>query len=446
MALHLFGTFLDYLEVFRPVLTAPGFNNMVVILIGWVLDPGAVTQALVATSVSGKTHHEKFHRFFSRGTWCPDKLGLRLFSVILRLLPDQAPIRLAVDDTLAPKKGPSVFGIDSHLDAVRSTKAYRIFCFGHCWVVLAVLVKLPFSKSIWALPILFRLYRNKKTCARDNVAYRKKTELAREMLEVLLSWVDGRRVELTGDSAYCNSTVTSDLPDSVVLIGDMRPDAVLTELPPKRRKNKRGRPPKRGRTLPKPKQVAENNRRPWKSCEAYLYGKLRTVRYKDFFAQWYRACGIRLLHIVIVKVEQGTIGLRVFFSTDPTMTVEQILEGYAQRWSIEVSFRNLKQLLGFADSSARLPPAVERTAPFIGLTYTLLVIWFTEHAYTTRLAMPPVRPWYTHKQGYSFEDVLRTARRVLAPAGILDLPSLLDNLHNNPEATLEPQGRRKRCA
>jgi hypothetical protein len=446
MTPHLFHTFLGSLEVFRPALTNPGFNNMVVIVIGWILDPGAVTKALVATSVSGQTHHEKFHRFFSRGTWCPDKLGKCLFAAILRWIPDGAPIRLAVDDTLAPKKGPHVFGIDTHLDAARSTKSYRIFCFGHCWVVLAVLVKVPFSKSIWALPILFRLYRNKKTCARESYPYRKKTELAREMLDVLLSWVDGRRVELAGDSAYCNSTVTKGLPDSVVLLGDMRPDAVLTALPPKRRKSKRGRPPKRGRTLPKPKAVAENNRRPWKTCQAFLYGKLRTVYYKDMFAQWYRACGVRLLHIIIVKVEKGNIGLRVFFSTDPTMTVEQILEGYSRRWAIEVSFRNLKQVLGFADSSARLKPAVERTAPFIGFVYTLLVIWFTEHAYTTPQAALPVRPWYTHKQGCSFEDIVRTARRVLAPAGILDLRSVLDDLHENPEPPLRPAARRKRRA
>lgn len=176
--------------------------------------------------------------------------------------------------------------------------------------------------------------------------------------------------------------------------------------------------------------MARDSRRPWKTCEVTTYGKTRTIHYKDCFAQWYRACGIRLLHIVVVKVERGTIGFRVFFSTDVTMTVEQIIEGYAGRWSIEVCFRNLKQLFGFADSSARKPEAVKRVAPFVGVTYTFLVLWFTEHTYQTPLAQPPIRPWYSHKSGLSFEDVIRAARRAISSNAFYDLTQYINNLSN----------------
>jgi hypothetical protein len=129
-----------------------------------------------------------------------------------------------------------VFGLGTHIDPVRSTRRLRVFCFGHCWVVLAVLVRVPFSQRTWALPVLFRLYRSKKECTPcDDAAYFKKTELAREMLDLFVSWVGTRRVELAADSAYCNDTVTRGLPSSVVLFGAMRPDAVLTELPAPRR-------------------------------------------------------------------------------------------------------------------------------------------------------------------------------------------------------------------
>ena len=79
-------------------------------------------------------------------------------------------VRIVIDDTLAPKKGPHVFGIGSHLDAVRSTKRQKVFCFGHCWVVLAVLVRVPFSSRTWALPVLFRLYRNTEECEKNGAA------------------------------------------------------------------------------------------------------------------------------------------------------------------------------------------------------------------------------------------------------------------------------------
>jgi hypothetical protein len=448
MAEELLRTLLEQLEAIRSALTRPGFGNMLVVFVGWVLTTGphAVTQALVVTAVAGRRHHEAFHRFFSRGTWQPDEIGRILFFAVVRLLPEGAAIRAVVDDTLAPKKGPHVFGIGSHLDAVRSTRKFRAFSFGHCWVVLAVLVPLPFSTRAWALPVLFRLYRNKQECAAQGHRYQKKTELARQMVNVLRGWVGSRRVELTADSAYCNGTVTHDLPPSVVLLGAMRPDAVLTELPAPASGKRPGRPRKRGRLLPKPQHLARDEHHPWKTCQATLYGRRQQVRYKECRAQWYRACGTCLLRIVVVAVSTGTIQHRVFFSTDATMTVVQILEGYAGRWSIEVTFKDLKQLLGFADSSARKKEAVERTAPFVGLTFTILVVWFAEHAHRTPLAAPPARPWYTHKRGSCFADVLRTAQRVLSPLDVLASGRTHDNLHQILSPAAAPSARRLRRA
>jgi hypothetical protein len=443
----LLRTLLDGLEIYRPALTEPGFRNLVVVFAGWVLTSGqhAVTEALVMTSVAGRRHHERFHRFFSRGTWDPDKLGWWLFQWVLSVFGLDGKVRIAIDDTLAPKKGPKVFGIGSHLDPVRSTRAFRVFCFGHCWVVLAVLVTVPFSRRPWALPILFRLYRSKKECLGKRQVYRKKTELAREMLDVFHRWVGRQRVELAADAAYCNGTVTCGLPDSFVLLGAMRPDAVLTALPEASSGGKGGRPRKRGDLLPKPEALANDSQQQWKSCVADLYGHRRKVRYKEMCAQWYRACGVRLLRVVVVQVHTGTIGVRVFFSTDASLTAQQILEGYAGRWSIETCFKNLKQLLGFADSSARKRAAVQRVAPFVGLSYTFLVAWFTEHAHTHWLATPPVRPWYRHKEGFAFSDVLRTAQRVLASADILDPSRCLHNLHQRansaPPLSSQPSAR-----
>jgi hypothetical protein len=114
---------------------------------------------------------------------------------------------------------------------------------------------------------------------------------------------------------------------------------------------------------------------------------------------------------------------------------------------MEVCFRDLKQDLGFADSSARKRAAVERIAPFVGLTYTLLVAWFTEHACAHPIATPPIPPWYRHKQGFAFADVLRTAQRVLAPLDVLDPSRSLDNLRcSAPSARSSSKSRRQQPA
>ena len=450
MPSDLLATFVRVLEgVCRPALTRPSFSNMLVLVVGWIVTQAplrAVTEVLVATGVAGRRHHEAFHRFFSRGTWSPDEIGYFLLRRLEALI-DQGPLRLAIDDTLAPKKGPHVFGLGVHLDPVRSTRKHRIFAFGHCWVTLAVLVRLPFSRRTWALPVRFRLYRNVKDHEKEGTPYRKKTELAREMLDAICRWFDGP-VEVCADAAYCNDTVMRSLPERVVFFGAMRPDAVLTAAPAARAKT--GRPPKRGSVLPKPEQLANNADVPWKSVKASLYGKLVDVRYKEICAQWYRACGTRLLRIVVVATPTGSLPLRVFFCTDPTRDVPTIVETYACRWAIEVCFRDLKQVLGFADSTARARAAVLRVAPFVGLLYSVLVIWFAEGAWKSNLAIPPLRPWYPHKRDHSFSDILRAARRMLQGADVLDPASDFMNL---PKPWPRPGSRaglgvktRRRCA
>lgn len=452
MAHELLRTLLGFVEVFRPALTAPGYEKALVVFVGWVLSggPHAVTTALVATDVARRRHHEAFHRFFSRGAWTTDDLGRLLFERILAWLPQETSIQAVVDDTLTPKKGPHVFGLGSHIDAVRSTKKFRVFCFGHVWVVLSIVVKVPFSKRHWALPVLFRLYRNEKECLAKGQPYRKKTELARDIVDILAGWAGERTVHLAADSAYCNDTLMRGLSSTVKVFGAMRPDAVLTALPTDRERRRTGRRRIRGKLLAKPERLGRNERVPWKKCQAFLYGKLQTVHYKTIDAQWYRACGARLVRVVVVRVDTGNLGLRVFFCTDSNKSVVEILETYGARWAIEICFRDLKQLLGFADSSARKREAVERTAPFVGYVYTTLVLWFSQHAWNTDSAEPPIRPWYTHKKGLAFADVLRCAQRTLLPVDVLDPASSLDNLRDSstplPTPVLPLRRRRARSA
>ena len=434
---------LSLFEILRPVFTHPTFSNFVRLSLGWLLTPGrhAVTAALVVTGASRERHHSAFHRFFSWAKWKPDEVGRHLFVRLLRLVPEGAPVPLALDDTLTCKRGDQIFGVGCHIDAVRSTKGMRIFSFGHIWVVLAVVVHLPFCKRPWALPVLLRLYRSKKWCEEHRRCYQKKTELAREMLNVLHRWLDGRRAEVSADQAYCNHTVMRRLPKVIDVFGAMRPDAALTEQPPPRRRDKRGgRPRKRGARLPSPEKMAEDTRWGWYAMPIELYRREQFVTYKELTAQWYRAAGVRLLKIVITKLDSGRMPLRVFFCTNPTVSVDYLLRRYASRWALEVTFRDLKQLLGFADSQAWTQKAVERTAPFVAYLFTLIVLWYTESARGSALDLVPYRPWYRHKVAPSFADMLGTAQRAATLSGVFDPARNSNNLHN----LILPDGRRRR--
>ncbi len=426
MARPLLRTFLGWMEVISPAFTKPGFANALILMVGWIqtIGPHAVTQALVETEVAGRRHHEAFHRFFSRGAWEPDRVGALLFErIVAWLLPRDATLDLVLDDTMVVKKGARVFGLGTHIDPVRSTVKNKVFAFGHCWVVLSVVVHFSFSRRPWALPILFRLYRSKKECAKNRGGrYRKKTQLAREMLDVVHSWQTDARFRVSTDCAYANATILRDLPTNIDLVGAMRPDAVLTALPTDAERKKTGRRRKKGAVMPKPLALTKSVKQRWKKISVHIYGKTCTQQYKTIEAQWYRGAGIRLLRIVIIRVPHGKVPVRVYFSTDLDMSVREILETYAARWSTEVCFRDLKQLLGFGDSQARTKNAVERTAPFVGFTYTIVMLWFATHdSFSSPLATPPLRPWYSHKNGLCFADALRAAQRVLVSYDVLDL-------------------------
>ena len=125
----------DVLSTFRLGFTRPGFSKFLVFAAGWILTQGpmhCVTETLVVTDVAHQRHWAAYHRFFSRGTWDPERLGYWLLQRLRPWVRDGV-LRLAIDDTLCPHKGPAIFGLGTHLDAVRSTRKHKLFAFGHAW-------------------------------------------------------------------------------------------------------------------------------------------------------------------------------------------------------------------------------------------------------------------------------------------------------------------------
>jgi hypothetical protein len=105
--------------------------------------------------VAGKRHHAAFHRLFASARWSLDALGLELFRLVEPLL-DEDTIFLALDDTLARKRGLKVFGVGMHHDPNLSSRGMAIMNWGHSRVVLGVVVRLPFwPERAMCLPILF---------------------------------------------------------------------------------------------------------------------------------------------------------------------------------------------------------------------------------------------------------------------------------------------------
>jgi hypothetical protein len=57
--------------------------------------------------------------------------------------------------------------------------------------------------------------------------------------------------------------------------------------------------------------------------------------------------------VIVVDDVDDQRGRQVFYSTNTNSSVPYILQTYALRWSIEVTFGNMKQHLGFEDPANR---------------------------------------------------------------------------------------------
>jgi hypothetical protein len=133
-------------------------------------------------------------------------------------------------------------------------------------VVLAVLVPLPFSGRVWALPLLFRLFRTQADRQKRGEPHLKKTQLARQLVEQVKRWLPDTSMELVADCAYSCREVLRHLPPGVVFIGAMRGDSPLHR--PRSRKCRSpttGRLPTKDIPLPKPAKLARDKKVPWLS-------------------------------------------------------------------------------------------------------------------------------------------------------------------------------------
>jgi DDE superfamily endonuclease len=453
------NTFVLLLAAFEPCFHAPTFRTFGLLVAGWVhcLGRRTVTAVALASGAVGIRHVSVFHRFFARARWSLDAVGRVLFTLALAWIPVDQPLVVLVDDTLARKGGKGISLATMHHDPLLST-ARKPFCsFGHVWVVLALWVPLPMGTRGFALPILFRLYVGAKRGGRADAPSRpragtrqraaeaahaahprpSKLELARELITPVAQWAGERTVYVVTDSAYAGRAILEGRPANVEVISRLRLDAALWARPGPRRPGQRGRPRRRGRRLPTLKAMAATRRR-WDPLSLTLYGRPVSPLVFSCTALWYHALRDRPLRIVVVRDPGGRRKDEAFFCTDPSVSPALILEHYARRWMLEVSFHDQKQFLGFEDPQNQTSQAVARTAPLAGIVYGLVLLWYAERVRQGRAPDWAARPWYRSKTAPSFLDMLTTVRQE-SPTRLISAPACPARCpHNAPTPSTDP--------
>jgi DDE superfamily endonuclease len=396
-------------------MTAPTFASLTTVLTGWVFaSRHTVTRMILAAGEAAEKHFSSYHRLFSAARWSLDALGLAVFDLIQPFL--GSVVMLGLDDTLCRKRGLKMFGTGMHHDPLLSSRGKVITNWGHSWVVLGVIVELPFRRShYYCLPILFRLYLNKKSAAKHRRVYRTRPELGVELLELLCKCRKNWHFHVVADSAYGGQSVLCHLPINCDLTSRLMKNARLYGARPERKRGTNGRPRKRGERLPTPQAMLAGRCR---RVTLEIYGRGEDARLADRVAHVH-AAPERPLRVVAAEAVRGGRGQEAFYSTCSDATAEQVIGWYAMRWSLEVTNHDSKQHLGFEQPQGWTRRSVERTAPLAMLLYSLIVLWFAREGH--RSWRPMVCPWYTSKTAPSFADMLGTLRRLSVRQQVLTL-------------------------
>lgn len=404
--MYVVSSFAVMLQEFAVVMSANTLANFCTLVDGWMFAPRRnITSMIVAAEMAGEKHHSSFHRVFSAARWSLDGFGLAVFRLIEPWLQEDSPILLSLDDTLVRKSGLKVFGAGMHHDPQLSSRSHTVTRWSLNFVVLCVIVRFPlWPDRPFSLPVLVRLYLNKKQANRWRRRYRTRPELAVPLLKTLCQHRQNRRFHVVADSAYGGASVLSNLPHNCDLTSRLGQNARLYDAPPKST-GKRGRPRKRGNKMPTPGEMLDGRVRREK---LQIYGRDQNLRICDMVARVYKVPD-RALRIVAVEALHGGRGREAFYSTCVHAEALQILQWFSWRWSVEVTFHDSKQHLGFEEPQGWVRRSVERTCPMALLLYSLVVLWFVEEGH--RHYQPIKRPWYRHKPHASFTDMLATLRR-----------------------------------
>jgi len=406
---------IQLLMVFAQAFTTPTFSNALVLLYGTILTPGrrTVSAALRAMGLADSKHFTNYHRVLNRAQWSPWLLSkLLLDLIILFFVPAGLPLLLVVDETLERRRGRRIKYKGWFRDPIRSTVNHVSKSLGIRWICLAILVPVPWSQRLWALPFLALPALGPKTSDKLRKRHRTIVDWAMIMIEKVRTWQPDREIALVGDGSYAAVILVQRcqrLRRPVKLVSRLRLDACLHDFPGPQPKGKRGPKPKKGARLPNLAARLADPKTRWQERKVLWYGgEEKEIEIVTDVCLWYRQ-GLAPVPIrwVLLRCPEDSFKPQAFFCSAPQLPAAQIIAWFIARWNIEVTFEELRAHLGFETQRQWSDKAIERTAPCLFGIFSLVVLM----AKVLHPDTLPVRraSWY-RKEEATFIDALAAVR------------------------------------
>jgi hypothetical protein len=251
------------------------------------------------------------------------------------------------------------------------------------------------------------------------------------MIATLLHWFPDRRFVLLGDWGFASHDLAwfcHRHRDRLTLVARTRSDMNLYALPPARRQpgRRRGSPPRKGRKLPTPAQAvaaADAADAPRRHARVRWYGNgVRDLQLLGGCGGWYRHRGSGRAALVPVRwvyVFDPQSGREdYFYTTDPSWSPEQVVQTFAGRWPIEVTFEEVRAHLGFEATRHWCKNSVLRVAPCLLGLFSVVSLIYAGLARQNKVVVHTT-PCYA-KADPTFADALASVRRLLWERVILE--------------------------
>jgi hypothetical protein len=408
---------IQLLSVFSIAFTVPTFAKVTVLIFGTILAPGrrTVTAALRMMGLGGDQHYSKYHRVLNRDRWSPWLVSKILLGLIISIfIPAEAPLLLAIDETLERRRGKQIKYKGWFRDPILSTRKHVVKSLGIRWICLAVLVRVPWSQRPWALPIMTVLALGEKTSTRLNKRHRTIVQWAEFMIDKVRRWQPEREITLVGDGSYAAIALVQRcqrLKKPVKLVSRLRLDARLFDFPAPQPRHKRGPKPKKGARQVQLAQRLEDPETNWKTLKVIFYGKEHSIEFITGISLWHTPGQDPVaIRWVLARCPDDSFEPAAFFCSDTHISAKQLIVRFALRWNIEVSFEELRAFLGFETQRQWSDRAIERSTPCLFGIFSLVTI-MARTLYPTEL---PVRQtsWYI-KEEATFSDALAAVRKHL---------------------------------
>ena len=428
-----------WMQPFIAGFTAPTWPHVLVLIAGAILTPGrrTVAAALRVMALDQAPNFTNYHRVLNRNRWSGRWVARCLFRLLVNsFVPHGQPVVMGLDDTIERRWGPKIKARGIYRDPVRSSHRHLVKASGLRWLSLMLLPEIPWVGRVWALPFLTVLAPSERYAREHQQRHKKLTDWGRQVLLQAAHWLPERKIIAVTDSSFAAIELLNAVRRRICMITRLRLDARLFDPPPPRRRGAIGRPRVTGKRQPTLEKRLANPKTRWRRFKVTgWYGRgERVVEIISGIAIWHHPGRFVPIRYVLVRDVADELKPQAFLCTDLDADPLDILRWFVRRWSIEVTFAEVRRHLGVETQRQWSDPAIARTTPALLGLFSLIALW-AHDLHATQASPPRGASWYP-KPLPTFSDALAAVRRELWTRRDLPTSSQMLDIVKMPAITL----------